>query len=134
MKKSILILLAIILLIGLFNSCSHASFDSEGSASYYIYNGCTETITIVALTNQGNSSKTIEKTVSPSETVKLMDDSGIGINPAPEYSFSNIYAKDSSGTVIYLQNPVNNQAWIKKAHNSGNRDYYHTDYTLQIFR
>lgn len=114
------------------NSCSPITSDHEGSASYFIYNIWSQSLKISAKTNSGASSHIIEMVINPLETLKLMDDSGFGVNPTPEISFSSIHAVSSTGDIIYTQDPINNEAWIKTINNPGNTNYYHTDYTLQL--
>ncbi len=120
-----------VLMLILINSCA-ISYDSEGSASFYVYNGLLQAIRIVAQKN-GGTSKPIEIVVNSLETVKIMDDSGIGVNPTAEISFRCIYAKDHLDAVIYSQDPIGNQVWIKEADNPDKNDCYHANYTLKIF-
>lgn len=128
MKKNVFLVCALALLY----SCGPVAYDPEGSATFYVKNLRSTPVTIRAVTNQGTNSRTVEVTAQAQGTVKLMEDSGIGLNPHPEYSFTSLEALDQSNTVIYSQNPISNSEWEAVVNNPNKATYYHTDYTIQI--
>ena len=129
MKKNVFLVCALALL---YSCGGPTTYEPIGTASYYITNLRSSSITIKAVTQPGPPPTIVSVEVPPQETVKLMDFEGLGVNPHPELSFISLEAFDQFDTSIYTQNPINNSAWTEVIVNPHGADYYHTDYTLQI--
>ena len=138
MKNKILKLL-LILVLGLFVSCSdnynnsQIVVDQVGSAEYFIDNKTTKDLILIFKKSEELGSEIDTKRVISSDiSLLILEDSVIGLNPVPEDSLEEIKLYEASNLAdpLLTFSPVDNEDWTITSQELGDSGLGLTSYEI----
>ncbi|SMO84484.1 hypothetical protein [Fodinibius sediminis] len=134
MKKLLLLASALALL-----SCSEQRTDAlmtepAGSAHYYINNQSSTEITVIFVTSAALNFETDSSAVPGDSSKVIFRDGGIGINPKPSDSFSNLkfFRETKRNSPVIVIDSIRNEAWKVIHSEMDDSGYGLTEYELTI--
>lgn len=134
MKHIIVIGLLSIVLFSCQEDPTECCNEPAGAAYYYIKNETTSKLKVSFITSSELGSHLVDSTslIPPDNTLKILEDGIIGVNPEPSHSFSTLTFLRMSDSSEYVISTIINENWEVISRDFEQGQYGTTEYQLTI--